>query len=64
MYGKIGIILQDNIKGDGGGIDHCIRKILSVRSGIYLYKGMLTNPFLAEEFGLPFKDLDLLLAAY
>ncbi len=50
--------------GDGGGIDHCIRKILSVRSGIYLYKGMLTNPFLAEEFGLPYKDLDLLLAAY
>ena len=50
--------------GDGGGIDHYIRKILSVRSGIYLYKGMLTNPFLAEEFGLPYKDLDLLLAAY
>ena len=50
--------------GEGGGIDHCIRKILSVRSGIYLYKGMLTNPFLAEEFGLPYKDLDLLLAAY
>ena len=22
MYGKIGIILQDNIKGDGGGIDY------------------------------------------
>ena len=50
--------------GDGGGIDHCIRKILSVRSGIYLYKGMLTNQYLAEEFGLPYKDLDLLLAAY
>lgn len=50
--------------GDGGGIEHCIRKILSVRSGIYVYKGMLTNPFLAEDFGLPYKDLDLLLAAY
>lgn len=50
--------------GDGGGIDHCIRKVLSVRSGIYLYKGMLTNQYLAEEFGLPYKDLDLLLAAY
>ena len=50
--------------GDGGGIDHCIRKILSVRSGIYLYKGVLTNQYLAEEFGLPYKDLDLLLAAY
>lgn len=50
--------------GDGGGIDHCIRKVLSVRSGIYLYKGMLTNQYLAEEFNLPYKDLDLLLAAY
>ena len=50
--------------GDGGGIDHCIRKILSVRSGIYLYKGMLTNQYLAEEFGWPYKNLDLLLAAY
>lgn len=50
--------------GDGGGIDHCIRKVLSIRSGIYLYKGMLTNQYLAEEFGLPYKDLDLLLAAY
>ena len=50
--------------GDGGGIDHCIRKVLSVRSGIYLYKGMLTNQYLAEDFGLPYKDLDLLLAAY
>lgn len=50
--------------GDGGGVDHCIRKVLSVRSGIYVYKGMLTNQYLAEDFGLPFKDLDLLLAAY
>jgi alanine dehydrogenase len=49
--------------GDGGGIGYCIRKTLSVRSRIYLCKGMLTNPFLAEEFGLPNKELDLLLAA-
>lgn len=49
--------------GDGGGIDHCIRKLHSVRSGIYIYKGMLTNQYLAEDFGLPYKDLDLLMAA-
>lgn len=48
---------------DGGGLDNCIRHELSVRSGIYLYKGMLTNRYLAEDFNLPYKDLDLLLAA-
>jgi len=49
--------------GDGGGIDHCIKEVMSVRSGIYLYRGMLTNKYLAENFKLPYKDLDLLLAA-
>ncbi|MBL4707542.1 MAG: alanine dehydrogenase [Flavobacteriales bacterium] len=50
--------------GDGGGVDDCIRKVLSIRSGIYLYKGMLTNQYLAEDFGLPYKDLNLLLDVY
>jgi alanine dehydrogenase len=49
--------------GDGGGVDHCIKEVMSVRSGIYLYRGMLTNKYLAENFKLPYKDLDLLLAA-
>jgi alanine dehydrogenase len=49
--------------GDGGGLDHCIKQIHSVRSGIYLYRGMLTNQYLAENFNLPYKDLDLLMAA-
>ncbi|MAY84704.1 MAG: alanine dehydrogenase [Flavobacteriales bacterium] len=54
------VILQ---LGDGGGVDHCIKEMMSVRSGIYLYRGMLTNKYLAENFKLPYKDLDLLLAA-
>ncbi len=48
---------------DGGGVDQCIRHGLSIRTGIYAYKGMLTNQYLAENFNLPYKDLDLLLAA-
>lgn len=48
---------------DGGGIDKCIRHELSIRSGIYAYKGKLTNRYLAEQFKLPYQDLDLLLAA-
>jgi alanine dehydrogenase len=49
--------------GDKGGVDHCIKEVLSIRSGIYIYKGMLTNQYLGESFNLPYKDLDLLLAA-
>lgn len=49
--------------GEGGGIDRCIKETFSIRSGIYLYRGMLTNRYLAENFKLPYKDLDLLLAA-
>ena len=37
--------------------------LMSVRSGIYLYRGMLTNKYLAENFKLPYKDLGLLIAA-
>lgn len=50
--------------GESGGIDESVKKIYSTRSGIYLYKGALTNRYLAERFKLPFKDLDLLFAAY
>ncbi|MAC95584.1 MAG: alanine dehydrogenase [Flavobacteriales bacterium] len=49
--------------GEGGGVDNCIKNTYSIRSGIYLYRGMLTNRYLAEMFNLPYKDLDLLLAA-
>ena|SRR5690554_1815048 len=49
--------------GEGGGVDNCIKQTYSIRSGIYLYRGMLTNRYLAENFRLPYKDLDLLLAA-
>lgn len=49
--------------GEGGGIDHSVKEMKSIRSGIYLYKGMLTNKYLAENFKLPYKDLDLLMAA-
>lgn len=50
--------------GETGGIDESVKKVYSTRCGIYLYKGALTNRYLAEQFKLPFKDLDLLFAAY
>ena len=50
--------------GEQGGFENTLRNIYSVRNGIYLYKGVLTNQYLAETFNLPYKDLDLLIVAY
>ncbi len=49
--------------GDYGGIKGTIRKYKGIRNGIYIYNGTLTNKYLAETFGLPYKDIELLLAA-
>lgn len=34
------------------------------RHGIYIYNGILTNKFLGEYFGIPFQDINLLMAAF
>lgn len=49
--------------GEDGGIDHIVWHKLNIRSGIYLYKGSLTNFFLSERFDLKFTDLNLLIAS-
>ena len=49
--------------GDDGGIDHIVWHKINIRSGIYLYKGSLTNFFLSERFDLKFTDLNLLIAS-
>jgi len=46
-----------------GGIDEVIWKSRSVRTGVYMYNGSITNRYIAETCKLPFKDLDLLRAA-
>ncbi len=47
-----------------GGVESAVRSANMVRSGVYMFKGTLTHSGIAEERGLPYKDLDLLLAAY
>jgi alanine dehydrogenase len=37
---------------------------LGLRHGVYLYNGALTSEVLSEAFRLPFKDLDIMLAAF
>lgn len=49
--------------GEDGGIDHVVWHKLNIRSGIYLYKGSLTNFYLSERFDLKFTDLNLLIAS-
>jgi alanine dehydrogenase len=47
-----------------GGLELAIRGANIVKSGVYMYKGVITNKDVAEERDLPFKDLDLFLATF
>ena len=46
-----------------GGLDSLLKTNRGVRNGVYLYKGILTNKMLGEYLNLPYKDIDLLMAA-
>ncbi len=50
--------------GDVGGFEDLIKTNLGIRHGVYLYNGTVTSPILGEAFKLPYKDLDILLAAF
>ncbi|MBC7688557.1 MAG: alanine dehydrogenase [Aquabacterium sp.] len=48
---------------EDGGIDNVVWYKINIRSGIYLFKGSLTNFYLSERFDLKFTDLNLLIAS-
>jgi alanine dehydrogenase len=48
---------------DDGGMDKTIWHKLNIRSGIYVFKGSLTNFYLSEKFNLKYTDLNLLIAS-
>ncbi len=50
--------------GDVGGFEELIKRNLGIRHGVYLYNGALTSEVLSEALHLPYKDLDILLAAF
>lgn len=50
--------------GRFGGIQQLIRDDLGVRHGVYLFNGILTHEMIGSNYGLPSKDIDLLLAAF
>jgi alanine dehydrogenase len=49
--------------GSYGGCKEMIKRDPGFRSGVYIYKGKLTSQILGEVFTLPYKDIELLLAA-
>jgi len=50
--------------GREGGCANLIKRNRGFRHGVYLYNGTLTNESLGEAFSLPYKDIDLLFAAF
>ncbi|MEQ1553065.1 MAG: alanine dehydrogenase [Ferruginibacter sp.] len=48
---------------DDGGIDKTIWHKINIRTGIYMFKGSLTNFHLSQKFNLKFTDLNLLIAS-
>jgi alanine dehydrogenase len=49
--------------GDEGGFEKLIWHNINLRSGIYLFKGALTNFYLSQRFDLKYTDLNLLIAS-
>jgi alanine dehydrogenase len=50
--------------GNSGGFKPFLKANLGVRNSVYLYNGILTNEYLGNQFGIPSKDIDLLMAAF
>jgi alanine dehydrogenase len=49
--------------GEDGGFEHMVWHQIHLRSGIYMFKGALTNFHLSERFNLKYTDLNLLIAS-
>lgn len=46
---------------EAGGFENAARYDMSLRNGIYMYHGILTNHTIANWFNLPFRDINLLI---
>jgi alanine dehydrogenase len=47
-----------------GGIEQMLKNDLGFQKGVYIYNGTLTNNHIGDLYGLPSRDLELLLAAF
>jgi alanine dehydrogenase len=49
--------------GDAGGIEECLWNNTALRNGAYIYKKHLTKKGLAEQFEMPYRDIEMLIAS-
>lgn len=49
--------------GDAGGIEGCLWNNTALRNGTYTYKKNLTKKALANQFDMPFRDIEVLIAS-
>jgi len=49
--------------GESGGFENMLKHDTGVRQGVYMLNGVLTNQYIGESFGIPYQDIDLLMAA-
>jgi alanine dehydrogenase len=47
--------------GDGGGVQGMLLRSPNIRGGVYVYNGIITNKGIGTWFGLPYKEIRLLL---
>ncbi|MBN1952549.1 MAG: alanine dehydrogenase [Bacteroidales bacterium] len=50
--------------GTTGGMKPFLKDQNGVRNGVYIYRGILTNELIGNRFGIPSKDIELLMAAF
>lgn len=58
--GVVPILLNIN---EMGGIKNYIKHDYKIRQGVYMFNGIVTNSFIAHKLNIPFKHIDLLIAA-
>lgn len=46
---------------DEGGVENFLRSDKGVRSGTYLFNGILTNKYISDLFHIPFQEIDLMM---
>jgi alanine dehydrogenase len=50
--------------GEEGGIINLLKIDRGMRSGVYIFNGILTDPKTGHRFDINYKDIDLLMAAF
>ncbi|MEX0987735.1 MAG: alanine dehydrogenase [Bacteroidales bacterium] len=50
--------------GQQGSVSHHLKRDEGLRHGVYIYNGILTNESIGNRFGIPSKDIELLMAAF